>query len=258
MTAHKRTFLEKLGYIFAPADADGLGFFDRLFLTLHLGDQKAWLARPEVPAEKQLIDTVEALCARMHIDKLPKIFILDSPVPNAASVVGGSIVINTNSMQILEANEMEALLAHELSHHRHAGRDVPVTLGLPWAYNIGSAVMRSKIGANLDKQLAFSKVDSVGLIATNRLIPMAWMRRNEFEADFEAALATNPKYMSAALEVLEKRIAQLVPPRLNAMRMKDSYFSTHPPTPRRLDLLKRMEKHYDRLEDEPSKTTLSP
>lgn len=207
----KRTFFQNLGYIFNPPDARGVGLLDRCVLT-RLGVDNAWQARPEVPAEKHLIDSTAALSRRMGIATPPKVLLYDSAIPNAASLITGSLLVATNLMDIMTPGQVDAVMGHELSHHRHRGRDVPVTLGLPLAYDaLTLGVGWKNLGVMDPKsRLAFSTISSIGVGATNIVIPRAWQRNSEYEADWEGATATGrPGDMAGALEALGRRIQQL-------------------------------------------------
>src|SRR5262245_40231279 len=78
--------------------------------------------RDEAPA---LHDMVERLCAMADLPK-PKVAIIDTPVPNAfatgRSPNHAAVAVTTGLWNRLEPQEIEGVLAHELSHI--ANRDV--------------------------------------------------------------------------------------------------------------------------------------
>ncbi len=80
------------------------------------------VSREEAPA---LHDMVERLCAMADLPK-PKVAIIDTPVPNAfatgRSPKHAAVCVTTGLWNRLEPNEIEGVLAHELSHI--ANRDV--------------------------------------------------------------------------------------------------------------------------------------
>src|SRR6476661_2351806 len=80
------------------------------------------VSREEAP---ELHDAVERLCAMADLPK-PKIAVMDTPVPNAfatgRSPKHAAVCVTTGLWERLEPKEVEAVLAHELSHI--ANRDV--------------------------------------------------------------------------------------------------------------------------------------
>ena len=80
------------------------------------------VSREEAPA---LHDMVERLCAMADLPK-PKVAIMDTPVPNAfatgRSPKHAAVCVTTGLWERLERREVEAVMAHELSHI--ANRDV--------------------------------------------------------------------------------------------------------------------------------------
>src|ERR1044072_1579398 len=141
MVLRNPTLGDKLRYIFAPADAKGVGFFDRLVLATRLGTEDAWMARPEVEREKYLIDLAAALSPKMGITTPPQIIMYRSDYPNAASTMAGRGLMASSVFDIMTPPEVKALLAHELSHHRHKGRDALVMWGAPIGYCAGREIL---------------------------------------------------------------------------------------------------------------------
>lgn len=241
--------MEKLGQIFAPADAKGVSFIDRFVLYLLLGADDVWVARPENPAEKKLMDVVADMSLKMNIAKPPRLVIYTSPKPNAASLATGSIAVGTAMFEVMTPPELEAVIGHELAHHRHRSRDLPVMLGIPLVYDAASsAIAGSNPYRNMSRQsrLAYRAADSVGLLATNVLIPLAYTRSIEYEADKEAAEYTGrPQDMIGALKALERRSRIINELRNKPARQESSwsqYFQTHPPTASRIERLQQQEQ----------------
>ena len=80
------------------------------------------MTREEAP---ELHDMVERLCAMSDLPK-PRIAVIDTPVPNAfatgRSPKHAAVAVTTGLWSRLEPQEVEGVLAHELSHI--ANRDV--------------------------------------------------------------------------------------------------------------------------------------
>lgn len=260
MPAHAKTFFEKLAYIFAPADSKGIGFVDRLLLGMQ-GADNAWAARPDVPEEKRLLDMLAGLSMKFGISP-PPLIIYESGVPNAASVISGSVMVGTRLMEIMTPGQMAAVLGHELTHHIHIARDMPVTLGLPIAYGVARAKLGMKPWQSTSgrEKIAYTVLDTAGLGAVV-LIPRAWQRSCEFEADVESAKKTSPGQMIGALNALEDDITRTgreqnearekmgLPP--VAYRAPNPWTSTHPPMPDRIKALQALqEKEHARARGE--------
>ena len=66
-----------------------------------------------------LVDAVVRLSREAEIVKVPRLFVLPSPTPNALTVGGRkdpSIVITSGLLQRLSGRELEGVLAHEIAH----------------------------------------------------------------------------------------------------------------------------------------------
>ncbi len=72
---------------------------------------------------------VERLASKAGI-RTPDVFIVDSPMPNAFTVSsrrrGAYIVLTTGLMELLETDEIEAVLAHELIRIKNGGRGMRI------------------------------------------------------------------------------------------------------------------------------------
>lgn len=89
---------------------------------------KAMRAREVTPEEApELHQMIDRLCALADMPK-PRVGVADIPVPNAfatgRSPERSVVCVTTGILGLLTADEMEAVLAHELSHVAH--RDVTV------------------------------------------------------------------------------------------------------------------------------------
>ncbi|MDQ3592156.1 MAG: M48 family metalloprotease, partial [Actinomycetota bacterium] len=122
------------------AGALGLGqwfFSDKLAL-------KAMRAREVSPNEApELHGMIDRLCALADMPK-PKVAIADSDVPNAfatgRSPEHSAVCVTTGIMRRLDAEELEGVLSHELSHVAH--RDVMVMTIAGFLGVVAGLVMR--------------------------------------------------------------------------------------------------------------------
>lgn len=251
MSIQTPSFRDRLKFIFTGKDGAGVGFFDRFVLGGMLGAQGAWVARPDDKREKMVLDILEDLSKERGI-ATPKLIVYKSDIPNAASIASGNVVIGTNLMDIMTPDQIRAVMGHELSHHRHRSRDLPVMLGMPIAYDVAREVVYHKMenAGMKDKKyaVAFAVVDGVGLVAANIALPLAYMRSLEYEADKEGAELGQPKHMIGALESLQKRSHQILKERNPHFKPHKqsgwmSWLNSHPPTASRIERLKAMEEH---------------
>jgi heat shock protein HtpX len=207
--------------------------------------------------EMWLVETVRRQAQACGIG-MPQIAIFDSDEPNAfatgARRDAALVAVSTGLLRSMRKDEVEAVLAHELSHV--ANGDM-VTLALVqgvvnafvlalsrvagWA--IDRLVFRTEEGhgpaffvTSLFAQLAF------GLLASPIVF---WVsRQREYRADAGAARLVGPRPMIAALERLRDAQPAPLPDALGAFGIagggRARWFSTHPSIEERIDALRRL------------------
>jgi heat shock protein HtpX len=202
---------------------------------------------------------LHALVERLAIQAdvpMPRIAISDLPVPNAfamgRSPKHATVCVTAGLLQLLERNELEGVLAHEIGHIKN--RDVALMTMASFfaslAAMVGQIAAFGGIGRDRDNGpgLAVILLVSVGVYFISYFLMLALSRYREFAADRSAALFTGrPSALASALRRLEsapqgdlREVASMqaffiVPPRAKRM------FSTHPPTEERIARLARME-----------------
>ncbi len=169
----------------------------------------------DMPEEGQYRDihrAVEQLSRDMDIEK-PRLMVADMGVPNAFAVgrkADGTVVVSTELIQLLDRDELEGVLAHELAHIKN--RDVVVmVLGQSIASLVGIAVQfavifggERNIGTYLIAMVAGSIAQMLVMIFV-----MAISRYREYVADGDAAEYTNkPDAMARALEKIQQGATQ--------------------------------------------------
>lgn len=216
---------------------------------------------------------VERLAALADVPK-PKVAVVDTRVPNAfatgRSPRAAVVAVTTGLLETLEPREVEAVLAHEISHIRN--RDVMVMtiasffavvaqLVLRWAY-WGSAWGSSRDRRNGGNAFAIIYLASLLVWVISFFLIRALSRYREFAADRGAALITGApsQLMSALLKI--SGVMQRIPDRdlrevskLNAFfiipAIKGSslveLFSTHPSLERRLERLRELAREMEGL-----------
>ncbi|MFA5779265.1 MAG: zinc metalloprotease HtpX [Elusimicrobiota bacterium] len=195
---------------------------------------------------------------------MPKIFILAMETPNAFATgrnpQHASVAVTKGILDILNENELEGVLAHELSHISH--RDILIaTIAATMAGAISMLARMAQWaaifgGGSRDDR---DRGGGLGLLVTAIVAPLAALliqlaisRSREYGADEGAAKLTGmPMSLASALKKLEgysKRIPSGVEPStahlfiINPLR-GDTFlklFSTHPPIQERVKRLEKM------------------
>ena len=227
-------------------------FSDRLVLAMHRAQP---VSREQAP---QLYEILERLTARAGLP-MPRVYVLPEDAPNAFATgrdpQHAAVAVTHGILRILNAEELEGVLAHELSHVKN--RDILIgsiaaTLAATvmvianmarWAAFFGGGQRDDREGANPIALLA--GIILAPIAAT--LIQLAVSRAREFQADASGAEMThNPYGLANALQKLEdssRRIPMLTagPSSSHLFIVKPftgqalaSLFSTHPPIRERI------------------------
>ena len=219
------------------------------------------LQKDEYP---ELHRTVEKLCKEADLP-LPKIAIMQSPVPNAFATGRSpkhAVVACTDSiMRLLNNDELEAVLAHELAHVKN--RDILAMTIASFIAMIASMIMQSFFfsailgGRNREGGGgAIIWIVSIIVYAVSTLLILALSRYREFAADRGSALITKkPKALISALSKISGRM-DAVPREAKAkVEAANAFFiipalsgrsfmellSTHPPLEKRIANLEKIE-----------------
>jgi heat shock protein HtpX len=198
--------------------------------------------------------STEKLCDEMGIEK-PRLMVADMGVPNAFAVGrkgAGVVVISREIIDVLDHDELEGVIAHELAHIKN--RDVVLmVLGQSIASMVGIVVQWAIILGG-DRNIATYLIAMVAGTIAQMLVMifvMAISRYREYVADRDAAEYTrNPDAMARALEKIsaagqgkEMKGEESV----NALcifggerGVLATIFATHPPTEKRISRLRGM------------------
>lgn len=213
----------------------------------------------------KLWNTVENLAITDGLP-MPKVYIMEDPAPNAFSTgrdPNHSIVcVTTGLLQIMDDNELQGVIAHELGHVKNY--DIRVnTLAfalvgiialiadffLRFTFWGGLRDERENNGNQLTVILAIVAAILAPLAAT--LLQLAISRRREYLADATGALTTRyPEGLAEALEKIEQTGSALRKQNtstahmffVNPLRGHSilNLFSTHPPIEDRIKALREM------------------
>jgi len=231
-------------------------FSDKIVLKMYKAKEVSENAAPE------LYSTVRRLAQKAEIP-MPKVYIIEQDQPNAFATGRNpghaAVAVTTGIMRILGREELEGVIAHELSHVKH--RDILIgtiaaTVAGAISYLAHMAQWAMIFGGRSDDDEGGSPVASivmmiVGPIAA-MLIQMAISRSREYAADEGGArLAGNPRYLAGALKKLDITARQIpmdaqpatahmfiVNPLSGGGLLK--LFSTHPPVEERIARLEAM------------------
>ena len=193
---------------------------------------------------------------------MPKVYIIDDPAPNAFATgrdpKHAVVAATTGILEIMDDRELEAVMAHEISHVRNYDIRVSmITFGLVSAIGVLSDIAMHMFffGGDRDNENSNPVAMIVGIvliilapiIAT--LVQLAVSRQREYLADASGALATrDPEGLANALE----KLAQYGRPMQrqntstahlflnNPLRsgVVNRLFSTHPPLEERIARLR--------------------
>ena len=219
-----------------------------------------------------LYEIVSRLTQKANLP-MPKIYIIPEEVPNAFATgrnpSHAAVAVTEGLLKILNENEIEGVLAHELSHVRHydilTGSIAAILAGaiamLANFAKIGSIAGQSggsrRGGGNAIVMLALAIL--MPIAAT--IIQMAISREREYKADKGAAYITgHPEWLASALRKLESYsnsyIMQnaseqsahmfIVNPFGSLTNKLGVLFRTHPSTSDRIAELQRLEQEIKR------------
>ncbi len=233
-------------------------FSDKIVLKMYRAQE---VTREQYP---QLYDSVENLATQAGLP-VPKVYIMDNPTPNAFATgrnpEHSAVAVTTGIMNLLNKEELEGVIAHELTHVKN--RDILVgTIAATLVGTItfiarmaGWAAMFSGGRNERDRGNVFSDL-ALMIIApiAALLIQMAISRSREYMADEGSAqISGKPLALASALNKLE-RGNELIPMTnagtssahmfiVNPLSGKSlmKLFSTHPPIEDRIKRLQEIE-----------------
>jgi heat shock protein HtpX len=235
-----------------------------LLVQYFLSDRIALFAMggQEVSPEQapELHGLIDRLCALADMPK-PRVAIADSDIPNAFATGRNQkhavVCVTTGILRRLEPQELEGVLAHELSHVAH--RDVAVMTIASFLGIVAGLMTRFALYTGLGRSRDNSGGLPIGLIimlvsavvyAISFLLTRALSRYRELAADRAGALLTQrPSALASALTKVTGEMARIptrdlreaepfnafyFAPALSKRQSLATLFSTHPPLERRL------------------------
>jgi len=232
-------------------------FSDKLVLT---SMRAKIVTESEQPELHQMISR---LCLIADIPK-PRIAVVNTPMPNAFATGrnpnNAVVAVTTGIMNQLDRNELEAVIAHELTHIKN--RDVMVMTIASFLSTVAFFLVRYMLyfgGGGSDRRggsiwAAWAAAILVWILST--LLLRVLSRYREFAADRGSAVITgHPSHLASALmkisgvmpRIPQKDLRQaegmnaffIIPALSGSAIMK--LFSTHPPVEQRIAALEKIE-----------------
>ncbi|RLJ00747.1 MAG: protease HtpX [Candidatus Aenigmatarchaeota archaeon] len=244
------------GAIIALVFAVFMNFFsywysDKIVLKMHK-------AIPLKNAE--LEETVHKLAKKAKIAN-PKLYLMKNGVPNAFATgrndKHAAVVVSTGLLNNLDKEEIEGVLAHELSHiknHDILISSMAATIGGAISFLANMAWWNMFLGGDQDNNILMSLPMLILAPISATIVQLSISRTREYGADNSAGVLTkNPKGLANALRKLEN-FASANPVKGNAATAHlfiinpfktdamSKLFSTHPSTKERIQKLEELEK----------------
>ncbi|MBU4536763.1 M48 family metallopeptidase [Patescibacteria group bacterium] len=267
-----------LGYVFSQIFADPIILYIAVIFSIGMNffsywssDKIALKMSGAVMADKNqyrdLLNIVENLSITAGLPA-PRTYIINDSSPNAFATgrnkEHAAIAVTTGLLNLLEKNELEGVIAHELSHI--GNKDIllatVVVVLVGFVALLSDLFIRMSLFGGLKRDndnKAGGIIIIVGIVLAiltpliSMLIQLAISRKREFLADTSGALLTRyPEGLASALEKISKNSVPLkkVSKATAHLYISDPYknkktsfvakmFMTHPPVEERVKILRR-------------------
>ena len=235
-------------------------FFSDKIALMSSGAQP--VTREQLP---RLYEVMERLAAKARLP-MPKLYVSPQPAPNAFATgrnpSHASVAVTAGLMELMNDDELEGVIAHELSHVRNYDiliTSIAATLAgaITWIASMGRwAMIFGGFGSRDNNRNSGGLAALIMLIVAPiaaLIIQLGISRQREFAADASGArMVGHPYGLISALEKLgayNKRIPMDVSPStaslfivapLSAGQVLSGLFSTHPPLSERIAALRNM------------------
>ncbi len=199
---------------------------------------------------------------------MPRLYVSQQPAPNAFATGRNphhaAVCVTAGLMQIMNDDELEGVIAHELSHVRNYDiltSSIAATLAgaITWAAQMGRwGMIFGGYGGSRDGEGEGNAITAILMLIlapiAALLLQLGISRQREYQADASGVkMVGHPYGLISALQKLEdynKKIPMDISPStsalcivapLQARQMLASLFSTHPPLDDRIEVLKNMQ-----------------
>ena len=244
-----------LALVFAVLMNGTAYFFSDKIALMSSGAQP--ISKEQAP---RLYEVMERLAAKSNLP-MPKMYLIPQAAPNAFATgrnpSHASVAVTQGLMELMDDEELEGVIAHELSHVRNYDiltSSIAATIAgaITWVARMGfwfgGGGGNRERGGGLTGILMLILAPFAAL-----LLQMGISRQREYQADASGArMVGHPYGLIRALEKLgayNKRIPMDVPPTTSALmivqplsagQLFSSLFSTHPPLADRIAQLRAM------------------
>lgn len=250
------------GMVIALVMAGGMNFYAYYFSDTMI--LKHYNAQEVDPREAPMLyRVVERLVERADIP-MPKVYIIHDHIPNAFATgrnpAHAAVAITTGLLELLSEDEVEGVMAHELSHVRH--RDILVatvaaTIAGAVAFIANMLQFGAMFGSRNRGNPILMIVMAILLPIAATVIQMSISRSREFMADVGAAhLTGHPEWLQNALIKLSNYNARgevhgatpenahmfIISPFDGKNVSFGNLFRTHPTTEQRLERLEALKE----------------
>ncbi len=209
----------------------------------------------------ELHSLIERLCAMADLPK-PKVAIAESRIPNAFATGRNEkhavVAVTSSLLERLDEPEIEAVLAHELSHIKN--KDMLVMTIASFVTTIAGFLMRYWffLGGMRDRRdnIILFYVALVAIWILSFLVTRALSRYREYAADRGSAIITaHPANLASALLKISGYVERVPTEDIRKVEGVSQFFiipavtrgsilnllSTHPPVEKRIERLRQME-----------------
>lgn len=227
-------------------------FSDKIVLAMYKAKQ---IERSDMP---EYYDAVERLASNANLP-MPKVYIIENPTPNAFATgrnpQNSAVAVTTGILRILNRDELEGVIAHELTHILNrdilvstiaatlVGTITMIARMAGWAAMFGGSSRDDREGSSPFADLVLMIVAPIAAV----LIQMAISRSREYMADQGGAkISGKPLALASALNKLTQT-NEIIPMQnagsssahmfiVNPLSGKSlmKLFSTHPPVEERV------------------------
>lgn len=240
------------------------------FVAYFFSDKMALAASRAKPVTEEELPQVYSIVRNLTTQAgmpMPRIYVIDSPQPNAFATgrnpKHAAVAVTTGILQILNREELEGVLAHELAHVRN--RDILISSIAAMLAAALSIFARMAFWFGGGRRSRDNPLGGIVALLSLILAPIAAMiirlaisRAREYQADESGALLSGqPLALASALRKLEvgtSRIPMQVNPAVSQLFIADplkalnrrrgggfsKLFSTHPPIEDRIRRLEQM------------------
>ncbi len=221
------------------------------------------ISREESP---RLYQVMERLSAKANLP-VPKLYMIPQEAPNAFATgrnpSHASVAVTQGLMELMDDEELEGVIAHELSHVRNYDiltSSIAATIAgaITWVAEMGRwGMIFGGMGGERDGEREGGGLAAILMLflapVAAVLLQLGISRQREYQADASGAkMVGHPYGLIRALEKLgayNKRIPMDIPPSTSALcivaplaagQVLSGLFSTHPPLEDRIEQLRHM------------------